>query len=416
MFPPNTELTMSMITNRALIVLRNDLTFSRTVNHQYDKSFGVDGAKIGATINLRKPVRYIGNPGPTMVPESFTETFVPLTLTSQYNVGLNFTTSELMLSIDEFDDRVLKPAVATLANKIDFDGLALALQVANFVGIPGQTPSAALTFMQAKTALDNNAAPVDDNRSVTINSLTESYMVDALKGLYNRSGEIGEQNVKGRMATGFGWDKWYMDQNVYTQTIGALGGTPVVSAGGQTGSQIAISGCSDNIAGWLNQGDIVSFAGVQGVNPQNRQPWGTLQPFVLTAPVTTSNTGTATLNIYPAIVLTGAYQTVNASPINGAAVYVYGLLTTSNPAQSAIAGITSPQNLGYHKDAFTVACVDLPVPRNVELGARAADEDVGFSVRILRNYDIYQDGLPTRLDVLYGWCAMRPELAVRIVG
>ena len=78
--------------------------------------------------------------------------------------------------------------------------------------------------------------------------------------------------------------------------------------------------------------------------------------------------------------------------------------------------MTSPQNLGYHKDAFTVACVDLPVPRNVELGARAADKQVGFSVRILRNYDIYFDGLPTRLDVLYGWCAMRPELAVRIVG
>ena len=350
-----------------------------------------------------------------MVPESFTETYVPLVLNKQYNVGLNFTTSELMLNIDEFDDRVLKPAVATLANKIDFDGLALATQVANFVGIPGVTPASAFTYLAAKTALDNNAAPIDNERSVTINSIAEAYIVDALKGLFHSGDQLEEQYMKGKMGTALSWD-WYMDQNVYVQTVGALGGTPTVNLGGQTGATINITGASNSITNWLLQGDIVSFSGCQQTNPQNHQPTGVLQPFVVTANVSTSNTGTATIPIFPAIVTSGAYQTVNASPINGATVYVYGLSTTSTPAQSSIAGLTSPQNLGYHKDAFTVACVDLPVPRNVELGARAADKQVGFSVRILRNYDIYFDGLPTRLDVLYGWCAMRPELAVRIVG
>ena len=126
MFPPNQELTISMITNRALIVLENNLTFSNTVDKSYNDSFGVDGAKIGATINIRKPVQYLVTMGPAMQPQSFIETYVPLTLTSQAQVSVNFTTSELLLNIDEFQDRVLKPAIAAIANKIDYDGLARA--------------------------------------------------------------------------------------------------------------------------------------------------------------------------------------------------------------------------------------------------------------------------------------------------
>ena len=353
--------------------------------------------------------------GPAMQPQSFIETYVPLTLTSQAHVDVNFTTSELLLNIDEFQDRVLKPAVATLANKVDFDGLALAQLVPNFVGIPGTTPNQLFTYLSAGVQLDNNATPMDGQRSFTINPIAQATIVDALKGLFHSGDQLEKQYVKGQMGTVAGGD-WYMDQNVFTQAVGALGGTPVVNLGGQTGSSININGCSDNVNNWLNVGDKVQFAGVYLVNPQNRQATNQLQPFTITAPVNTSNSGTATLQISPAIVLTGAYQTVSASPINGAAVMPYGLSTTSAPAESSIAGVNTPQNLMYHKDAFTVACVDMFVPRNVEMGARAADKQVGFSLRILRNYDIYQDGLPCRVDVLYGWQAIRPQTACVVCG
>jgi hypothetical protein len=263
--------------------------------------------------------------------------------------------------------------------------------------------------------LNNNATPMDGERSFCVNPIAEATIVDALKGLFHQGAELDKQYVKGQMGTALGGD-WFMDQNAYVQTVGALGGTPVVNLGGQTGSSINISGCSNNIVNWLNQGDKVQFAGVYGVNPQNRNSNGQLQGFTLTAPASTSNTGTTTLQISPAIVLTGAYQTVTASPINGAAVQPWGLSTTSSPASSTIAGVNSPQNMMYHKDAFTVACVDMFVPANVEMAARSADKQAGFSIRILRNYDIYQDGLPCRVDVLYGWQAIRPQTACVVAG
>ena len=415
MFPPNQELTISMITNRALIVLENNLTFSNTVDKSYNDSFGVDGAKIGATINIRKPVQYLVTMGPAMQPQSFIETYVPLTLTSQAQVSVNFTTSELLLNIDEFQDRVLKPAIAAIANKIDYDGLALAQLVPNFVGIPGVTPNQLLTYLLAGVQLDNNATPMDGERSFTINSLAQATIVDALKGLFHSGDQLEKQYIKGAMGLAAGGE-WYMDQNVWVQTVGALGGTPVVNLGGQTGSSINITGCSDNIINWMNQGDKVQFAGVYAVNPQSRAVQQQLQSFTLTAPASTNGSGQTTLQISPAIVTSGAYQTVSAAPINGATVYPYGLSTTSTPAESSIAGVNTPQNLFYHRDAFTVACVDMFVPRNVEMGMRAADKQVGFSIRILRNYDIYQDGLPCRIDVLYGWQAIRPQTACVVCG
>ena len=360
-------------------------------------------------------MQYTVTMGPAMVPQSFIETYVPLTLTSQAHVDVNFTTTQLLLDIDEFQDRVLKPAVAALANKVDFDGLALAQLVPNFVGIPGTTPNQGFTYLNAGVQLDNNATPIDGERSFCINPIAQATIVDAFKGLFHAGDQLEKQYMKGAMGIALGGD-WYMDQNIYVQTVGALGGTPVVNLGGQTGSSININGCSDNINGWLNQGDKVQFVGVYGVNPQNRNSTGQLQSFTVTAPVNTSNSGTATINISPAIVLSGAYQTVTASPINGAAVLPYGLSTTSTPAESTIAGQNSPQNMMYHKDAFTVACVDMFVPANVEMAARSSDKQVGFSVRILRNYDIYQDGLPCRVDVLYGWQAIRPQTACVVAG
>jgi hypothetical protein len=415
MYPPNTELTISMITNRSLVVLENDLSFSNTVNSEYSDAFGVDGAKIGAVINIRKPAQYIVSTGPALQVQSFAEQFVPLTLTTQAQVSVNFTTTELLLNIDEFQDRVLKPAIAAIANKIDSDGTALAQLVPNFVGIPGVTPNQILTYLLGGVQLDNNATPDDGDRSVTVTPLAQATMVDALKGLYNPQRMIGDQNIKGAMGNGF-VGEWYKDQNVWTQTIGALGGTPVVNLGGQTGSSININGCTGSIVNWLNQGDKVQFAGVFAVNVQSKAVLNTLQGFTLTAPASTSGGGATTLQISPAIVTTGAYQNVSAAPINGAAVLPYGLSTTSTPTELQIAGVNSPQSMLYHKNAFTVASVDMFVPRNVEMGARASDKQVGFSIRILRNYDIQQDGLPCRVDVLYGWQAIRPQTACVILG
>ena len=122
----NTLLTISKITNEALMVLENSLTFTSEVERSYDDQFAVVGAKIGNTLNVRKPGRFIGTTGPALNVEDFNETSVPVTLSTQFHVDTQFTTQDLALSLDMFSDRVLKPAIAAIANKIDRDGLIMA--------------------------------------------------------------------------------------------------------------------------------------------------------------------------------------------------------------------------------------------------------------------------------------------------
>src|SRR4051812_18395394 len=115
-----------MITNEALMVLENELTFASEVNRDYDPQFAVVGAKIGNVVNARRPARFVGTTGPALNVEDFNETYVPVTLTTQFHVDTQFTTQDLALSVDRFSDRVLKPAIAAIGNKIDRDGLLMA--------------------------------------------------------------------------------------------------------------------------------------------------------------------------------------------------------------------------------------------------------------------------------------------------
>ncbi len=400
----NTFLTISMITNEALFVLRNNLSFTRHVDRQYSDKFGVEGAKIGTTLNVRKPARYLGRTGPALQVEDVTETQVPVTLDTQFGVDVNFTSADLLLNIDQFSKRLIQPAVAAIANKVDFDGMKQYVNVWNFVGTPATIPSTLLTYLNAGVALDNNATPMDGNRYLTINPQMQANIVDALKGLFQSSERIKEQYEKGRMGEAIGLS-WYMDQNVFTHTIGVLGGVPLIDGAGQTGASILTKSWTNAAAVRLLKGDIVTFAGVFQVNPQNRQSTGVLQPFVVTADTASTAGGALTIPIAPSIIVAGATQTVTVTAADGAAITVFG-------AASAV----TPQGLAFHQDAFTLATADLPLPRGVDMAARAADPDLGISIRLVRAYDIQTDKFPCRLDILYGWAALRPETACRIAS
>lgn len=400
----NSLLTISMITKESLRVLENNLAFAKGVTRDYDDSFAQSGAKIGDTLNIRKPARYVGRSGTTLSVEDHTETSVPLQLSSQFGVDLNFTSKELALSIDEFSDRIIKPAMAVIANKIDFDGLALYKNVANAVGTPGTTPSTLLTYLQSAAKLDYEAAPRDGQRSLVIDPNAQVTIVDALKSLFQSGDQIMKQYENGNMGQAAGY-KWSMDQNVNVFTVGPQGGTPLVNGASQTGSSLVTNGWTAAAAPRLVQGDVFTIAGVFAVNPQTRQTTGQLRQFVVTAAVSSDGSGNATIPIFPAITVTGAFQTVTASPASGAAITVLGAANTQSAA-----------NLAFHKSAFVLACADLQLPKGVDMAARVSDKQLGLSARMVRAYDINNDKFPCRFDILYGYKAVYPELACRIQG
>jgi hypothetical protein len=410
----NNLLTISKITNEALMVLENQLTFTGQVERKYDEQFAVVGAKIGNTVNVRKPGRFIGTTGPALNVEDFNETSVPVTLSTQFHVDTQFTTQDLALSLDSFSDRVLKPAIAAIANKIDFDGLTMAKNAtANIVGTAGVTPNALLTFLTAQAYLDSEGAPRDGKRSCVIEPFTSAAIVDSLKGLFVPSNIIADQYKKGMMGRDSGGMDWYMDQNVVNQTFGSFAGTATentttgtgfLTSGWASTSTISITSTG---AVSLNVGDVITIDGVYAVNPQNRSAYGSnkLRNFVVTAPA--SGTGaTFNVTVSPAVITAGQFQNVSIPTTSATATVNFFNKT----------GVTSPQNLVMHKNAFTLACADLELPDGVHFAGRASDKELGLSMRVVRQYTINNDSIPTRLDVLYGWAPLYPELACRVAG
>lgn len=410
----NNLLTISKITNEALMVLENELTFTGQVDRNYDDQFAVVGAKIGSTVNVRRPGRFIGVTGPALQVEDFNETSVPVTLSTQFHVDTQFTTQDLALSLDMFSDRVLKPGIAAIANKMDRDGLITAKNnTANIVGTAGTAPTGLITYLTAAAYLDSEGAPRDGRRSVVVEPFTSASIVDNLKGLFNPQTTISEQYTKGLMGRDSGGMNWYMDQNVVSQTFGSYASatlscnvttaTGFLSSGWAYSSNITIGAAG--AAATLNQGDTFTIAGVFAVNPQNRQSYGKLRNFVVQSTTAISSGGTATVTVVPAVITGGQFQNVTVTSSGS---------QTVTPFNNT--GVTSPQNILMHKNAFTMACADLELPEGVHFAGRASDKELGLSIRVVRQYTINNDSIPTRLDVLYGWAPLYPELACRIAS
>lgn len=408
----NTLLNISTITKEALRQLKNELGFTKGVNRQYDDKFAVKGAKVGSVVNIRKPVRFDVTDGAALNIQGVTDQSVALTLDSRKHVGFQFSTQELTLSIDEFSKRYIAPAVTALANKIDLDGLALArTSVWNSVGTPGTQPSTAATALAlalgAGQKLDENGCPMDGQRSLVLNPASQAAFVSGLSSLFQSGDQLKSQYEKGIMGMAAGF-KWKMDQNVAIHSTGAVAGTPAIDTD-STASAFHLDGITGTIAGCYKAGDVIQVSGVYAVNPVTKQSTGSLMQFVVTANTDSSSNEIAALPISPSVVTSGPYQNVTAAPVDGALVTLFGHATS-------YASKTSPTNIAYHKDAFALATADLELPGGVDMASRASDPDSGLSIRLVRQYDINNDVMPCRLDILYGWAALYPELACRVQG
>src|SRR5215831_16729020 len=293
--PTNTLLTIGMITRRALMVLENNLTFAKYVSRTYDDQFARSGAKIGATLNLRLPVQYlVTTNNVTFQQQNVIEQQIPLVLNNQHHVDMNFSSQDLTLSIDDFSDRIIQPAIASLANEIDRRGLLLYQQVPNIVGnfvaatgvgmppggIYGATNTgqvdtagnALFGYGQAYVKLDNEATPRDNLRSTIINPNAQNYAVASLSGLFHASTEIEEQYRSGNMGLS-GGSKYSMDQNVAVHTVGVLGSSPTVATTAVNGDTVIHAAALTVVTNFLRQGDVITIGsgatGVYAVNPQS---------------------------------------------------------------------------------------------------------------------------------------------------
>ena len=393
---PNAILTPTMVTREALRVLHQKLNFVGNIVRDYDDSFAQKGAKIGDTIKVRLPNQYTVRTGAALSAQDTTESSVSLQIGTQKGVDLNFTSAELTLSLDDFSQRILEPAMSVLAANIEADALSMALDVYQSVNNIGSAISLNKVLMGRK-ALNDALAPMDNQRTCLLNTQDNVDLIDSLKGLFQDSDAIKKQYKEGIMGRTAGLD-FYENTLLANQTTGtaASATTYTVNGANQTGSGVVVA----TGATTFKKGDVVTFAGCNRVHPETKADTGVLQQFVVTADYAG---GAGTLPISPAIVTSGGYQNVSASPTNGGAVVKVG----------GASAIYKP-SLVFHKEAFAFATADLILPSGVDFAAREVMD--GISIRTVRQYDINNDKFPTRLDVAYGYKTLRAQLAARIMS
>lgn len=405
----NAVLTPVMITNKAVIVLENQCKAVAFMDSSYSDQFAKDGAKIGATLNVRKPARYVGRQGAAISIEDHTETQVPLVLTTQFGVDVQFTSQELTLSLDDFTARVLNPQMAVIRNRIDRDANLMYLSTPNEVGTAGTPPATLTSLLSIRQRLLEMGAPDDNQLYLLLSPAANTSLVNGLGTLFNSQKLLTEQYETGTIDAGVGL-KIAIDQNVATQVVGPLGGSPTINGAAQGltsgwaySMNLLTNGWTAAAAARLNAGDIFTIAGIFSVNPQSRQSTGALQQFVVQANTSSDASGNATVPVIPALISAGQFQNVTASPANGIAITVVGTAATSYV-----------KNLAFHKAAYTIAFADLVLPKGVDMAERKVYKTI--SLRVLRQYDINNDRFPSRTDVLYGIKAIYPELGCRLTN
>src|SRR6185312_6448431 len=407
----NSLINPSIIAKEALRLLDNNLVMGSLVNRSYEDEYAKksNGNKPGSTISIRKPVRYTVRDGATATPQNTTEKTTSIVVNKQKGVDLQFSSSDLTLKISDFSERYMTSAMLQLAHQVDTDLAALANNVWNWVGTPANLISSFAGIAAGPQRLDEMAVPAGE-RVATL-SPADQY---ALAGAFTSSmfvQSVAKNALEKAKLPPLANVDCYSTQNVQTHTVGVATGTPLVDGASQnvtydgTNSQSLVTkGWTNSITGILKAGDVFTLAGVYAVNPVTKAVLPYLQQFVVTADANSgASTGPATLTISPAIIVSGAYQTVSAAPADSAAITVKGT-----------GGTSYKSNMVFHRDAFALAMVPMELPQGAVNPARETYK--GLSVRVVPYYDGTNDLGNWRLDILYGVAAIYPDLATRING
>lgn len=410
----NSILTMTQITREALRVLHQKLNFVGNVNRQYDDQFARTGAKIGQTLNVRMPTKYTVRTGASLSVQDHVERSTPLSVTSQYGVDVSFSSVDMTMSLDDMSKRVLQPAMAQLAAKIESDALAAAYKlVPNYTNASTDGLITYKRFQGNGKNLTEKLAPLS-GRSALLTPFSTVEFNDTTKGLFQASQNIAEQYREGQLGRTGGFDV-YENTLLPAHTTGSLAGSPLTNGtalgttttGNSWSSQTTLSIDGATSATTIKAGDIITLSGVYAVHPESKVNTGKLATFVVQADVTLTTSANAYDVVVKPALITGTGNAFQNCVLSGVA-NTDGLTVSRIGAASSAFG----QDLFFHEDAFIFATADLVDVS--QYGAKCVREVMdGISMRWVQQYDISSDYVAGRFDILWGFAGAYPELASR---
>lgn len=399
-FASNTLVTSTKVAKESLMQLENNLGMAKMIYRDWENKLTKDGETLG----IREPNKFRATKARSRSNSALSESNLTLTVATQAHVSYEWSTKEMTDTIERVSERYITPAMSALANTVDVDLYDMYKDIPNQVGTAGVDPGGYDAYVDARQKMNEEAAPVD-GRFVNVNPAAEAATLKGLKGLFNEK-LINGVIAKGAIGALAGFD-FYMGQNVQMHTTGKFttNATPLVKGASQSGSSLIVDGWATDGSSTIKEGDVFTIADVYAVNPKTGESTGSLRQFVVTADatMTAGSAPSVTLSIEPDVTTGGAYQTVNSSPANDAAVTFVGSESTQYPI-----------NLAFHKTAFTLAMRPLEIPSSVVYGARQSYN--GLSMRAIKAFDIDEDKEVIRFDILYGVLCQTPLLACRIIG
>jgi P22 coat protein - gene protein 5 len=407
---PNVHVTSSLVLRDTLAALENDLVMANLVSTDYSSEF----TKVGDTVNARKPIRFAGQSNNLDVSgynEDLIEGTVPVRLQKTETIKFSIDPKDKVLRVEEFRKRYVMPAVDKLRDRIEQEIGKLYSDVFWFAGTPGTLP-ATFKSLGVPGNLLTYAGVSQSGRIAVHNPDTALELADGLKTVFvqDKVKTALEQQKIGRYAK---FDN-YESVHVPTHTVGNTVGAPVVNGAGQETTYLLSKDTYTSVLntnGWtatvatLKKGDVFTIAGVFAINPITRDSTGNLQTFVVKADVTATAGGAMALTVSPAIIVGGAYATVNASPANGAVLTV----------RTGAANTSYKQSLLFVPEAFTL----VTRPLEIAQGAGVTTENmmgnrVSLSVTKAVDFNTLKENC--RLDMLFDVVTMNPHMAARLTA
>ncbi len=412
-----TLITPSIVTKEALRLLDNELIAKKLVYTDYSNEF-IRG--VGTSVTIRRPLAFSVRNSMTMSVQDPVEGSVSLTLDKVAGADIRFSDIERTLTIEEYSDRVLKPVMRGIANKIDRDILDNTKYFWSTVGTAGNRVTTWAGFAAAPQRLMEMAVPEGDTHAVM--TPNDGYgLAGAFTGTYVQ--DIARPAIeRAKLPSLPGMAAAYMSNNLPVVTAGTR-----VLADGLTNGASQTSNwadvrttfkqdliCDDFAASaTFKAGDVFTLSGVYAVNPvlsgdgttTLKPNYSYLQQFVVLEDKQADGAGAVTLSISPPLITSGPYQTCYNSNAN-----TDGLTITFVGAASAI----MPVNAAFHRNAIAFVTRPLEMPAGVTDCARETYK--GISLRMTPVWDGISSVQNWRFDIIYGTQMIDGRLGTRFFG
>lgn len=409
----NTFITPDVVAREALMILEKSLIAPSVMTSSAASEF--TGSKVGDTIRVRRPAFFgvdefnSDSPGTAIKIQDAVETSVDLKIEKNYDVSFEISSKELTLSVDDFNERLLTPAMSALAQRIDTYALSKIAGLGGLAETADFTAPDSVADLSAIVQKMNEQKIPQANRKMIVSPSMQTQIYSIPNFVQaNFRGDGNSPLQEAQLGRFMGMDMM-MALDLPSHSVGSL-----LQADGDDDFAINKSG------GYTEGVDVIDVDGGPGSGIQDAVPGDTIRityvdgvarDHVLVGTANSLNSGALNLQIAPG--LYGIDPGTGTSAVNGGQPVV----VNDNAVATLVGGSSTITNytLGaaFVPEAFQLIFIPQPAPMGPGTSSATVSYK-GMSLRVLQSFDHEKKRDLISVDVMLGCAALDPRLGVRV--